>query len=710
MRILVSWLRDFVAVDQSIEELAHLLSMRGFEVASIEEPPPGPLAPPWSSEGQRSTAAATRAGPSTGAADTPDAVIDLEITANRPDCMSVVGIAREVATACRTPLRLPSLSTAEAAGTGVQVEVTIEDPDLCARYAAAPAEVRVGPSPPWMANRLIAAGVRPVNNIVDVTNYVLIELGHPMHAFDLERLEGRRIRVRRALPGERLKTLDGVVRTLDPDVLAIADARRAQAIGGVMGGADSEVHERTRLVVFESAWFAPVSVRRTSKRLGLKTEASVRFERGADIEAPRAALGRAVALVETLGAGRLAGPVIDQYPAPRWPARVRLDPREVTRHLGVEIEAPEAERTLGDLGFRVNRHADLWDVEVPSFRVDVARDVDLIEELARHYGYDRLPERFPPLEETPRPSDLRISVDRVVREILIAAGFNEAVTFAFIDRDHAAPFAPEAETVGLARPLSEKFAVLRPSLVPGLIESTSHNRRREQRDVRLFEIGRRFTASGGEQRAVAFVWTGMAWPEHWYTPRRPVDVFDLKGVIERLCEAFRIDPKFRRPDPAVPWLVVEDSAVVVDGDGRTLGVLGRVRPDVVEARDLPRADAVFAAEIDLERLDAAGPPGPVRVRPLPRFPSIVRDLSILVDRRLPAERVRATIMAAAPPTLERLREFDRYQGPGIPADKTSLSLRLTFRSSDRTLIDAEVDEAMAAIVGALEREHGAVRR
>jgi phenylalanyl-tRNA synthetase beta chain len=302
------------------------------------------------------------------------------------------------------------------------VKVSLEAPDLCPRYAAAVAEVTIGPSPAWLASRLQACGVRPINNVVDVTNYVLLELGQPMHAFDLEKLGGQSIRIRRATPGERIKTLDGTDRVLDPEMLVIADADRAQAVAGVMGGGLSEVSDRTKTIVLESACFNPKSVRLTSKKLGLKTEASARFERGADVNAAVKALERAIGLIEEIGAGQGRGGAIDEYPSAVATRKLELRRARIARVLGMEIPDPEIERILKSLGFHIRRQDGAWDVSVPTFRVDVQREIDLIEEVARHYGYDRLPSTFPALSVPAPPSDPRIERDRLVRRVLVAGG------------------------------------------------------------------------------------------------------------------------------------------------------------------------------------------------------------------------------------------------------------------------------------------------
>lgn len=728
MKLLLSWLREFVDVGAPASEVASTLSMAGFEVASVEplEVAPAPAV------------AGVPSGTALAGSRLADAVIDFEITANRPDCLSVIGLAREAATAFHLPLRLPW----DAAGRPVSsvrppagptadhitlggLEVVIEDPVLCPRYAAVVAEVKVGPSPAWLADRLEAAGVRPINNVVDVTNYVLLELGHPLHAFDLDRLAGRQLRARRARHGETIVTLDGEKRTLDDQMLVIADAEAPQAVAGVMGGAASEVWSGTRLIAFESAYFKPASVRRTSKRLGLKSEASARFERGTDISALVVALERACALLEQIGAGRRRGEIIDCCPAPRGPVQVPLRRDRIPQLLGTTIEESEVRGIFAGLGFDIADAADGWLATIPTHRVDITREADLLEELARHHGYDKVPTTFPPLHQmSPRP-DPRIARAGLLRHVLAAAGFSEAIGFTFIEAVAARPFtldaaatpeaaaAPPADDrrdaalIALAYPLSEKFAVLRPSMLPGLVDAVAHNRRHGTVDVRLFEIGQVFSPSDGEQRRVAFAWAGAGTPEHWSGGHRAVDFFDAKGVVERIGEALRLPMRFE--EATRPWLVRGRTARVLVGD-REVGTFGALQPAVASARDLHGAGEVYVAELDLDALDAAVPEHDIHFEALPRFPAVVRDLSVLVDEGLPSERVRATIRAAAPATLAGVEEFDRYKGKTVPEGRYSLSLRITFRSPERTLVDAEVQEAMERILDALVREHRAVQR
>jgi phenylalanyl-tRNA synthetase beta chain len=684
VRLPLSWLRELVDAPDDVRLVGERLAACGFEVAAIE-----------------------------------GEVIDLEVTANRPDCLSISGLAREVATAFGLKVKHPGTpeprnpGTPEPRNPGTQaprnpIPVSIED-DGCGRFALAVLDVRVGPSPAWMANRLVAAGVRPINNVVDITNYVMFEI-HPMHAFDAAKLAGPELHIRPARPEERLTTLDGQERTLDASVLVVADRDRAVSIAGIMGGANSEVSAGTTRIALEAAWWQPAQVRRTSRRLGLKTEAAARFERGADTEGPVRAIARAVQLFEAIGAGRPVAATLDVYPRPFPVVRVPLLRTHMARLLGDQVPDGDVERILGRLGFGISATPSGWDVEVPAFRVDVRREADLIEEVGRHWGYDRIPATFPELKCPPERPAPAVTRDRTVRRFLTAAGLQEAATFTFIEEAAARSFveAPGA-LVAIANPLSEKFAVLRPSLLPGLLDALIYSRRRETADVRLFETGSVFTPRG-ERHAVGWVMTG-ARADHWSHPSEPLDFFDGKGVAEVLARALGGAVHARAVD--VPWFVRGRAARLIAADGTTealMGFVGQIRPEIVAARGLGESDAVVGGEIDLDALVAAGAGTARGVAPVPRFPSIVRDLSIVIDERLPAAAVRGTIRSSAPPTLVDVREFDRYQGRGVPPERVSLSMRLTFRAADRTLTDAEVQEAVDAIVAALAGEHGAVLR
>jgi phenylalanyl-tRNA synthetase beta chain len=593
-------------------------------------------------------------------------------------------------------------------GDSDRLSVTLDAPDLCPRYAAAVAAVTATTSPAWMIDRLRASGVRPISPFVDITNYVLLELGHPMHAFDLATLADSEIRIRRASAGETLQTLDEVERTLDEDMLVIADGRKPQAIAGVMGGALSEVTSGTRTVAFESACFQPASIRRTSKRLGLKTEASARFERGVDINQPVTALRRALALMLQIRAGTIISPVVDRYPSPRDPLTLTLRRARLAHVLGVKVPDAEVARILRGLGLSVGTADDGWTVTAPTFRVDLLREVDLIEEVGRHYGFERIDAAFPAMRQPAAPTDPRVARDHLLRRLLTAAGLSEAVTFGFIESRAASAFAPaDTGPVAIANPLSAKFDVLRPSLLPGLVDAVAHNRRHGRRDVALFEIGARFGARTGESRGLGVAWTGTTTPDHWSVTPRPVDFFDVSGLVEQVGSALGVD--LGMEPITLPFLVPGQSAAIL-ANGDTVGVAGLVALAIVEGRGAPRQDAVFAVEIDLDRLHGRRDE---RVRALPRYPAIVRDLTIVVADTLPAEIISGTIQAAgvagdAP--LAGVVLVDRYTGKGVPERSVSLSVRLTIQAADRTLTDAEVQRSLERIMTALAGSHGAIQR
>jgi phenylalanyl-tRNA synthetase beta chain len=676
VKIVHAWLRELVNVPDDAETVASELALRGFEVAEVA-----------------------------------DGVIDFEITANRPDCLNHLGIAREASVVWNTPLLLPAAPPPLPTGE-IAVDVDLAEPALCPRYCAQVFDVRIGPSPKWLAERLEAAGVRPISNIVDVTNYVMLEMGQPMHAFDLERLRGGTLVIRRAASGETLRTLDGVERTLDAEMLVIADAERASAVAGVMGGRESEIHEGTTRMVLESAYFHPISVRRTSKRLGLKTEASTRFERGGDVNAPPAGIARAAALFEQIGAGRAVGPLVDRYPVVQEPVTITVREERIAHLLGRPVRWPVATGLLSALGFVLENVPGGCRVTVPSYRVDVSREADLIEEVGRHLGFDSIPAAFPALTAPQPPAATAIVRERVLRQQLVASGFSEAMTFAFVEREAALPFVePGAEPAAIANPLSEKYAVLRPSLLPGLIDSCAHNRRRARKDIRLFETGSRFLPATGEGRAAALAWCGAAEGPHWSVATRAVDFFDVKGVVEGVCATFGVTADFAAVE--VPYLVrgrAARSYAQRDGAEVPFALLGQLLPSIADARGFPGGEEIFVAEIDLQALFSLAAGDDLRAESLPRYPAIVRDVSILVSDGLPAATVRGTIRSSAPPTLVSIVEFDRYTGKGVPAEQVSLSLRLTFRAADRTLTDDEVQMAMETIVAALKRDLGAEQR
>jgi phenylalanyl-tRNA synthetase beta chain len=463
--------------------------------------------------------------------------------------------------------------------------------------------------------------------------------------------------------------------------------------------------------VFEAAWFKPLSVRLTSRALGLRTEASMRFERGADLTAPALAMARACELLQQIGAGTLAGPFVDVYPRPYAAPTIWLAQPRIEGLLGMQVPDAEVARILEALGCEVQQGQGGWSVRPPGWRVDVHRDVDLIEEIGRHHGFEHLPTTFPGVQQAPAASDPRIARDARARQVALASGFSEAISFAFIESRHAEPFLGATPAVALANPLSEKFAVMRPSLVPGVIAAVGQNRRYGRRDIQLFEIGTRFSRHG-EARSLALAWTGLATPDHWSGDRRDADFFDIKGVVEAIGGQFDVALAVDVPtEGSVPQQVlVPGRAAVARRDHEIVGWLGQLQAAVADAHEVPASDVVWVAELDLDRLAPAGSSPARRAAPLPRYPSAVRDIAMLVDESLSAATVRGTIRSHAPETLVHVVEFDRYQGKGIPDGKVSLALRLTFQSAERTLTDAEVESATTQVVELLARECGAVRR
>jgi phenylalanyl-tRNA synthetase beta chain len=641
-----------------------------------------------------------------------DAILEVEVTPNRPDCLSILGVAREVAALTGGRLRPPDYAVREDLALSTEGwRVTIEDPELCPRYAARLiTDIAVGPSPAWLAQRLRAVGLRPINNVVDVTNYVLWELGHPLHAFDGDLLSGRHVVIRRARPGEAVVTLDGQTRSLGDAMLVIADAARAVAVAGVMGGANTEVRNSTRTVLLESAYFAPGSIRRTAKALGLSTEASYRFERGADVEGLRDALDRAARLIGELGAGRIAAGVLDAYPTARRPLAVPLRLERIRRVVGACPPRTVVGDILRGLGFPATEREGGFEVVVPAFRRDVAIEDDLVEEVARVWGYERIPSTLPSgaLALTRRPRHL-VAQDGV-RRALIGAGCQEAVSLSLVDPAHLRHLGlpPEdSRVVRLQNPLAADRSVLRPTLLFGLLEAVATNVRRQTPDVRLFEIGRVFEGRGAgelprEDMRVGIVLTGLRGPRAWYAARARADVFDVKGAVEGLVEALGRGEVTVEP-AMVPYL--EDGrAVSVLVQGTPVGMLGELHPAVQRAFDLPAPS--FVAEVSLDAIEAL-PSRVIQYRPLARYPGVQRDLAVVVPTDVPSAEVSRAIEAIQAAWLRRVALFDVYEGAQVGPGRKSLAYGLLYQADDRTLTDAEVNQTHAEVVERLRADLGA---
>ena len=641
-----------------------------------------------------------------------DALLEVNVTPNRPDALSHLGIAREVAALLGAKIHAPARRLAEGDGAASDaVRVRIEAPERCHRYAARVVEgVKIGPSPGWLARRLEGCGVRSISNVVDATNYVLLELGHPLHAFDLDEVAGHEIVVRTARPGEKLVTLDGKERTLDAEDLLICDRDRASALAGVMGGGHSEISGGTSRVLLESAWFAPVGVRRTSKRHGLKSEASYRFERGADPGMVIPALDRCAALIAELAGGQVRIGVVDANPRPARPGEVRLRwsrPREL---LGTEVAPEETRRILSALGFEeVLGDAQGASWRVPSWRQDVSIEEDLVEEIVRTRGYDAIPETLPRLGTAlPAPSEEDRALSRV-REALEAAGFSEAVNFSFMAPAEVAAFDPSAHAVPLMNPISAELAVMRTSVLPALLRNAAANSRQRVEDVRLYEVARAYGRGPGEGDAPADEWgevagvlLGRRSPVSWAVPQAPADLFDAKAAVQEVLEALGVVGA-RWAVRAEPWSHPRFSAAVLGERDALLGTAAELHPRVAAAFGLPRG--VLAFRLDLDALLAHARLVP-RYHPIPRFPAVLRDLAVVVGEDVQAAQVLGVVKGE--PLVEEATLFDVYTGPPLPAGKKNLALALRYRVAQRTLTDAEVDAAHAHIVRQLQ-EHPAIR-
>lgn len=658
-----------------------------------------------------------------------DVVYDLEITPNRPDLNSVIGIAREISALTGNPLRTPELgSPGTAAAEIVTAEqcvcVHLADPDLCPRYVARIIRgVTVGASPDWLRSRLEQIGIRSINNVVDVTNFVMMETGQPLHAFDYHLLARNSqsgcptIIVRRAADGEKFVTLDGQQRTLSAQMLLIADETKAVALAGVMGGHNSEINLNTANVLLESAYFKPQNIRATSKKLELRTDASYRFERGADIEICDWASWRAAQLIVQAGGGQIVPGAVDAYPTPFRPRQITLRHAKVNELLGIDLAPAQNIEFLRRVGLDVFDPSDeSCTVKAPSFRVDLKREVDLIEEIVRLYGVDKIPSTPPRGAIGLHACDAAHDQLAETRRILVGLGLNEAQGQTLISHPSAelarSASSNEAasELAALARPLSSDMNVLRPSLLPGLLDALRHNLNHKRNDVALFEIGRVFARNSGEfreERRLALAMTGQRRPAFWCGPDREakVDIFDLKGVVEELLDHLGIRGVTYQRRSSPTGLYVE-SADVQLGKFR-LGEIGQVLPALAKRYDL--RDPAFVAEFNLDLVLARRSTARA-FKALPAFPSIRRDVAMIVPEATTHEAVLNAVKQAKAQNLEEVQLFDVFRGKNVPAGQKSVAYAFTYRNLERTLTDAEVNAAHEKLVNELKRTlHATVR-
>jgi len=644
-----------------------------------------------------------------------DVIFDLEVTPNRPDCLSVIGVAREVAALTGQKVRLPDASYEEkGAPIEQQIAVEIAAPDLCPRYSASLITgVKVAPSPQWLQQRLLAGGMRPINNVVDVTNFVMLEYGEPLHAFDYSQIKEKKIIVRRAEKDEVLVTLDGNRRSLSPDMLVIADTKRAVAVAGVMGGADSEMTDQTTSIVLEAANFNPASIYHTGYALGLPSEARMRFERGISPELTIPALRRATKLIIELGGGQAAGGIVDAYPGRKGPKPILLSRREIKRQLGVDFSMRQIEQALTSLGFdcQPTKSASEIQVTAPYWRSDISLVEDLVEEVARIIGYDRIPITMP-RGEVPRQHPLpMLGFKDRVRSHLTGYGFYEIITYSltsleWLNRLMPQPHPIRPEPLRVLRPMSTEQEYLRPTLRVSLLAALETNRRHEDGAVRLFELGRVYLRHPDglpdEPEMLCAIMAGPRFDESWHSWNGPVDFFDAKGVVEGLLRQLGVTADFK-PGEDESLNPARQAAIVIEG--KRVGVVGEVHHRVVEAFDL--AEPVYLLELNLAELLPFTLENKL-YQPISRFPAVVRDIALVLSSGVTNRQVVDIITGF--PLVTGVSLFDLYTGGKLPPGKKSLAYRITFQSPSKTLTDEAVNKVQQQIIDKLAEELGATLR
>ncbi len=696
MKVSYNWLKEFVDVAASPEEVASRLALSGTNIASIE----------------------------TGAHG---AVIDAEITSNRPDCLGMLGIAREVAAIYRLPLKINSPKPAESktASASDAIKVKIDAQDLCGRFTARVIRgVKIQPSPKWLKDRLEAAGTASINNVVDISNYVMLELGHPLHTFDYDLVRVHSIVVRRAKPGEKMKTLDGVERTFDSSICMVCDGdgSRPVGIGGIMGGAETEISFSTKNVLIECAWFDPISIRRAARSLRLHTEASTRFGRGADPEMAEFASRRAAELILQLAGGELLAGVVDVYPGKRAPKKIVITRAELLRIMGADVPDKDVETMLSALGFAplrvdqtrgaANSLLAAWECTQPSWRADVEREIDLIEEVGRVYGLDKFPPRLP----ASRAGAARLphyEAETRLRERLIGLGYHEILTIPHVAEERNELFRPPiAVPAKLANPLSEEAGVLRSTGAVTMASAIEWNLNHGQRNARLFEIGSHYRFVEGkpvETRVLSIGATGAARPQALYDSPRDYTFFDLKGDLDAIgALSGGLHWGHGGPD----WLNPARRGAISLGkeSGPALGAAGQLAKRVAEKFKFRQE--VFLAEINLGPLYCMyyGVKNNRRYEPLPRFPGVERDFSLFLADGVTFAQVQQTIQSLAIQEIVSIEAADLFRGKNVPAGKYSLLVRVVFQSREATLTEPQINDFSARIVAASEKQLGATLR
>ncbi|MGQ9463151.1 MAG: phenylalanine--tRNA ligase subunit beta [Candidatus Fervidibacter sp.] len=686
MKVPLSWIQEFVSVGNDIDKLAHTLEMAGLGVEGIEE-----------FDG--------------------DVVFDLEITPNRGDWLSVYGVARELAAMLNLPLKPITVHVPETEkDINELAKVQIDAPDLCPRYSARLVlDVKVDESPDWLKRRLEACGIRPINNIVDITNYVLFELGHPLHAFDFDTLHGRQIIVRRAKDGESIYTLDEVRRELDSSMLVIADADRPVALAGIMGGLETAISPFTKNVLIESAHFSPSSIRRTSRKLGLRTESSYRFERWVNPNGTVLAADRAAQLMAELAGGKVCKGVIDVYPQHIAPSFVSVRVERVKSMLGIDISTEEVASLLRRLQFEVTPEGDTVHCLIPTFRNDIKREADLIEEIARLYGYDQIPVTLPEGVSPHAGESEKRELENSVRQFLTRLSLQEIVTLSLTNPEAEKAWGIDTEdnALKLRNPLTQDHTVARTSLIPSVLSVIAHNFRNGIRDIWMFELGKVYRygevgdAKSTEPRRLCIAITGNCYRVRWNLPAQTgqADFFAVKGIVERLLEWLGIDnASFEQGEH--PSLHPYRTAIVRIGD-KVIGFIGEVHPKWRRQNDLPQP--VYIAELDFELL-AERADLERKHRPLPQFPATQRDIAVVMPEDFDAVKVIESIKRVGGELVERVTVFDEYRGAPVPEGHRSVGFSITLRAKDRTLSSEEADEIVQQIKTALQEDLGLTTR
>ena len=673
MKTSLSWLKEFVPIRSKPEELAHQLTMAGIEVEAIE-----------------------------GSGD--ETILTLGITPNRSDCLSIVGIAREVS-AIQKKVFKPKIFQAPKGKESIKnfLKVSVEDSKACPRYMARMIHgVKIGPSPSWLTNRLEQVGLRPINNVVDCTNYVLWELGHPLHAFDYKTLNGGEIVVKKQKGETHFTTLDGETRACDPTDLFIGDLEGPVALAGIMGGQNSEVQNATQDIVLEAACFEPKGIHRTSKRLKLISESSYRFERGVDPNGVPNALHRLTELIVKTAGGRPTQDWIDIYSKKIKSLSLELPLSEVRRILGVEISAHEAKTLLSALGLQVQMAAKVLKVIVPTYRPDLTRTIDLIEEIVRLKGYDKIQATLPTIKMNLPQQPAHRCAEAITIDCLTGLQYSEVCPLSFTSFKKAKVFDSAEGLVEISNPLSEDHACLRPSLMPGLLDAVAFNTHRQRKDIKLFELKKVFHLESGnvvETKHLGLIATGTQWPKQWQCKEKNVDFYSLKGLLQQLLTDLHL-PDLHYETTDLPNFLVPTAATTIHSQGGAIGWIGLLNPEIFKLWDLDLP--LYALEVDWDQLAGLSRKVTIHFKPLSKYPYIERDLALVVADNLSASKIEGAIKDFQNPWIEKIQFFDLFKGGNLPPDHKSVALNIHYASRTKTLTNEEVNRVHSELIQRLE--------